>query len=188
MLRAARQLAGEDADAARIRAATPLALLSVAGELAKTLGIIPGWTRRSVMRVEWAWDGFLRSSDAAALDPAEQAAGNLREFVARHWDVGIRPLSGARGGAAKEASGWYDDDAVYLPPKVLLEAIGDVIKERAVGKFLSKRGLLARRDPDHYTVRHVPTLGKVRAYALKRSEFGRAQGTGPTHLRGFAYE
>ena len=52
VLRAARQLAGKDADSAKTRAATPFALLLVAGELAKDIRRDPAvgrdWIRREV--------------------------------------------------------------------------------------------------------------------------------------------
>lgn len=173
VLRAARQLAGESADSATIRAATPLAILYVAGELAKKAGVLPAWTNID-HAVTWAWESFKKSADSIALTPDEQAIGNLREYAARRWGVTIKPLNTETGVNNREAEGWYDEDAVYLPASAIHSATGNVLKERQIGVLLESRGMLARRDNDRYTVRYIPNLGFVRAYALKRDEFGRA--------------
>src|SRR5205085_7679595 len=65
---AARKLAGEEADSARIRAAMPFALLCIAGQLAKTFRLIHGEAAVKEA-VRWAWERFEKSSDALALDP-----------------------------------------------------------------------------------------------------------------------
>ena len=173
VLRAARQLAGDTADSATIRAATPLAIIYVAGELAKSFGIVPDWTHIG-HAITWAWESFKRSADSIALSPDEQAIGNLREYAARRWGVTIKPLDIEGGVNNREAEGWYDEEAVYLPASTIHAATGHVLKERQVGILLEGRNMLARRDGDRYTVRWVPSIGMVRAYALKRSEFGRA--------------
>jgi hypothetical protein len=54
---ASRHLAGDAADGATVRAATPFALLLIAGELAKGFGLIPATTAVEDA-VIWAWGRF----------------------------------------------------------------------------------------------------------------------------------
>lgn len=176
VLRTARHLAGEGADSAVIRAALPPALIDVAGELAADLEVLPEWTPVRTA-VEWAWESFRRSADAIALSPAEQAIANLREHIARRWGVSIKNLE--HEGGVRELEGWFDDDAVYLPASAIHQATGCILKERQIGHLLDSRDMLARREPEHFTVRYIPRIGKVRSYALRRSEFGRQEAPRP---------
>jgi hypothetical protein len=66
-------LIAQEAVGTRIRAATPFALLLVAGELAKALDIIPAAAdiRKAVL---WAWERYLGSSEAVALEPRRAGA------------------------------------------------------------------------------------------------------------------
>jgi hypothetical protein len=101
ILKAARLLAGGDtADSATIRAATPLALLWIAGELAKNFGLLPD-TADIKGVVQWGWDRFKTSTDAAALDPESQTIANLRGWIAERWDVTIKSTEPDRAAAAR---------------------------------------------------------------------------------------
>jgi hypothetical protein len=175
VLKAARKLAGgETADSALIRAAVPLALLAIAGEIAKAFGIIP----TSVLvngTVEWAWSRFVQSSDAAALDPETQAIDRLKTWVAERWGVTIKDVRAEDGVNNREALAWYDEKTVYLPKERLREATGSTLKEAQIGAALVLRDLLsAKPEEDRFTVKWVPRIGRVVAYALKREEFGRS--------------
>jgi hypothetical protein len=175
--RAARLLAKGDVGT-RIRAATPFAVLLVAGELAKALGVIPA-TAEVRVAVLWGWDRFLESSEAVALDPVEQAISNLRTWIAERWDVTAKSVDAAwddfdgRRLNNRETLAWYDAEAVYIPTKRLREAAGDALTEREIAQALDQRGLLARRhDARRIAVLRVPNVGRVDAYALRRDEFG----------------
>ena len=170
---AARKLAGQDSDSARIRAAMPFALLLVAGELAKAFGLLP--EEASVAdAVQWAWERFKRSSDALALDPEEQAVANLRRFVAERWGATIQSLAQDIN-PNREAVGWFDNDAVYIPKDRIFEATGKVLKESNIGPTLHRRGLLAKKpERDRYTVSWIPRVRQIKCYALRRDEFGRS--------------
>ncbi|MGI3900537.1 MAG: DUF927 domain-containing protein [Janthinobacterium lividum] len=171
----ARTLAGPGADAAQIRAAMPLAILSTAGRLAQMFGILPSGPEIA-NAVHWAWHKGQGADDATALDPAAQALTNIRQWVAERWNVSIHWLN-AEGRPSREASGWWDDEAVYLPPNRLFEAAGGAIKEELIVKNLSDAGMIAKtKDPKHLYVSYVPKVGPVKAYALSRAEFGRSGG------------
>jgi hypothetical protein len=164
----------------RIRAATPFALLLVAGELAKALDIIPA-TADVGKAVLWAWERYLGSSEAVALDPAEQVLSHLRTWIAERWDVTVKSVDAAwddpdgRRVNNRETVAWYDADAVYIPTTRLREAAGNVLTEREIAQALDKRSLLARRnDSRRIALRRVPNVGRVDAYALRRDQFGRA--------------
>lgn len=175
VLEAARELAGDGADSATIRAALPLAILGLAGHLAKSYGILPSEFDVSDA-VQWAWQRFSTSSDSQALRPEDQAITLLQEYVAHGWGVTIKPLDAQHGVNNRDSQGWYDEEAIYLLPSSLRTAIGSTLKERQVGAVLKRQQFLARHDRDHYTIRYLAGLGKVRLYALKRSEFGRICG------------
>ena len=173
VLAAGREIAGTNADSALARAATPFALLAIAGDLAMALGIIPQEARVHEA-VLWAWDRFRHSSDSRALDPEAQAVENLRRYIAERWDVTIRPTGPMTGN--REVLGWYDEIAVYIPKERMREATGGVLPEPHIGAMLSSRGLLAKRSgPDRFTVSWVPKVSRITAYALTRSEFGRSE-------------
>ena len=186
VLATAAKLAGEGTDSARIRAATPLAILHVAGSLAQRFGLLPANTQIGGA-IKWAWGKFVSSSDALSLDPAEQAIRSIRGWVAERWDVTIKHVDAALDSDDKamrlnnrEALGWYDANAVYIPVARVRDAAGKTIKEQQIGKILEQRGLLERRhDAQRAALRTVPRIGKIDCYALKRSEFGRSDSHSP---------
>ncbi len=171
----ARRLAGQSADAARIRAALPLAILAMAGGMAQTYGLLPqGEMLKDAVR--WAWTGFQESSDAVALDPAEQAIGNIRTWIAERWRTSLHNLH-AEERPMRDAVGWFDDDAVYLTPERLVEAAGGTLKEGMISRALNTAGMLAKRKSDeNLAIFWVPKLQKMKAYALSRAHFGRETG------------
>jgi hypothetical protein len=181
--RAAQSIVEPGADSARLRAALPFGILLIAGELAKALGILPASTPVGEA-VRWAWLRFTGSSDAVALNPAEQVIGNLRQWIAERWGSSIREVETVTG--VRDAVAWYDADTVYLPTKRIREAAGEVLKEQHIVRILSERGLLARRhDAKRIALRTVPSVGKVDVYALRRDELGRHEtnDAGVPHLR-----
>jgi hypothetical protein len=168
-------LIADSTDGAMVRAAVPFALLLVAGEMAVRFGVLPAETRVKEA-VQWAWERFKRSSDAAALDPVAQTIANLQRWIAERWDVTIKRLPIDSGINNREAVAWYDEHAVYIPKARIREAAGNAVKESQIGKILDEQGLLAvKPEPDRCYVRTVPKLGKVVAYALSRKEFGRSE-------------
>jgi len=173
ILKATRALAGGDMDSATVRAAMPLALLMIAGELAKNFGLIPAATAVKEA-VRWAWDRFRQSSDAAALDPEAQTVARLRTWIAERWGVTIISVDAENGINNREAVAWFDDVAIYVPKGTLREAAGSSVRESEVASILARRGLIAKRtEADRLYLRFVPKVGRVEAYALSRSHFGR---------------
>jgi hypothetical protein len=160
-----------------VRAAIPLALLMIAGELTRNFGLIPGETpvRDAVC---WAWDRFRASSDAAALDPETQIVACLRAWIAERWGVTIKPVDAENGINNRETVAWYDDVAIYIPKGTLRTAAGSSVRESEVASILVRRGLIAKRtEADRNYVRFIPKVGRVEAYALSRSQFGRCNDT-----------
>lgn len=185
ILDAARTLAGDGADSARQRAALPFALLQLAGEWAIEFGLLPAQCRIG-QAVEWAWDKYLESPDATALNPQEQTVHLLREFIARNWNSSIKPVDADSGYNSREADGWYDDETVYLPQAGFRKAIGGQLKEREAAKIVKEAGLLTRHDAEHCTIRNIPKI-RTRGYALSRKQFGREPVLAHTTEPRFAY-
>ena len=178
VLKAARVLAGgDDTDSAMVRAASPLALLMIAGQLAKNFGLIPPGTAVQDA-VKWGWDRFRQSSDATALDPEVQVIGSIRGWIAERWDVTVKSVDADSGVNNRETIAWYDESIVYIPKTRLREAAGASLRESQVASILERRGMLAKRtEADRLYVRFIPKVGRVISYALRRSEFGRSERT-----------
>ena len=180
VLKAAAAIAGDSvadnvaADSAKIRAATPLAILMAAGELAKSFDLIPSETDVRGA-VQWAWRRFSQSSDAAALDPEAQVIDSIRGWIAERWGVTVKNVDVDGGINNRETLAWYDETIIYIPRDRIREAAGNNLKESEIGAILHRRGLLAvKPEPDRNTTRWVPKVGKVTAYALPRSQLGRS--------------
>jgi Domain of unknown function (DUF927)/Toprim domain len=174
ILAMAGKLAGANADGAKIRAAIPFAVLSIAGALAQEFGLLSP-EANVADAVKWAWDRFCQSSDALALDPEEQAIANIRQYNNERWGVTIKPAGLEGSMNNREAVGWCDENTVYLPTRRLAEAAGNVLGERQIASLLARRDLLSRRtDKKRIAIRNIPKVRRVDCYALKRSEFGRS--------------
>jgi hypothetical protein len=171
---AALEIAGESADSTEVRAATPFALLLVAGKLATGFEIIPEEATVEDA-VVWAWERFQQSSDSRALDPEAQVIANLRRWILERWDVLLKSTTANDGVNNRETIAWYDETAIFIPKERIREATGNIVKESHIGAMLDRRGLLAQRtEADRFCVRWVPQVGKVTCYALRRLAFGRS--------------
>jgi hypothetical protein len=177
VLTMARKLAGAQADGAKIRAALPFAVISMAGTLAQEFGIIPAEADIATA-VKWGWEQFCSSSDAVVLDPEQQSIANLQRYVQERWDATIKFIGYTGGTNNRDAVGWYDDNSVYLPAQRLAEAAGCTLPENKIASLLERRGYLSRRQAhNRIAIRYVPKIGRVDCYALKRSVFGRSCAT-----------
>jgi putative DNA primase/helicase len=177
VLTATRRIAGDGADSATVRAATPFALLLIGGELAKNFCLIPPTTAVGEAII-WAWKCFRQSPDATALDPEVQVIGTVRGWIAERWNVTIKNVDAESGINNREAVAWYDESAIYVPKTRLREAAGNGLRESQVASILGRRGMLAKRtEADRLYVRFIPKVGRVMSYALRRSEFGRSDKT-----------
>jgi hypothetical protein len=157
---------------ARARSALPFALITLSGELARRLDVLPP-VANIKPAVKWAWATFVASLGATALDPEKMAENNLRRYIAEHRDVTIKRIKPGRFESQnnRDAVGWYDDHAVYMPVDRIADAAGGVLSERAIGQMLQRRDLLAEQKKGRLTVRYVPKIGYVPSYALKLTEF-----------------
>jgi hypothetical protein len=179
ILTEARRLAGDRTDSARLRAAVCLALPLVAGRLAQQFGLLP-LSIDIDAPVQWAWTRFQKSSDAEALAPGDQVVSMLRAWIAERWDVTVKAIDDMgydRKLNNREAVAWYDADTIYIPSHRLREAAGGTLKAAQITKILIDRDMIARRHNDkRASVRFVPGIGRIDAYALKRSHLGRSGG------------
>ncbi|WP_336490128.1 DUF927 domain-containing protein [Methylobacterium nigriterrae] len=169
-------LAGTDAGSAMKRAAEPFAILMVAGEMAREFGLLPRETNIGGA-IRWAWRRFQKSSDAVALDPKAQVVASIRAWIAERWGSSIHPTVSDEASRVpfRDAVGWYDGKAVYIPAHRIMEASGNVLKETEVARALNEMGfIVAQKDREHLSVGYIPGIRqKLKAYALCRTEFGR---------------
>ena len=170
VLDAADAIAGEQADGARRRAALPFALIGVCGTLARQFGVLPK-TADIDAAVAWGWEKFTRSVEAQALNPEGLAMANLRRWIAQHWGVAIKKTDEPYK-SSRDALGWYDRDAIYIPVGRVSEAIDGALSIAAFARLLGRAELLwDRTDDRRAAIRRVPDVGKVDVYALKRAAF-----------------
>ena len=179
-------LVGLKADSATTRAALPLAIIMAAGHMAQEFGLLPVGSAVNDA-VLWAWRMFRGSNDALALDPTEQAIANIGTWVARRWNGSVVSID-SDDRAPPVVDGWYDADAVYLPPDKLVEAAGGTLKEALIARALKSAGLIAKaKDREHLYVKHIRKIGHVKAYALSRKTFGRGADEGPLQAQAQAW-
>jgi hypothetical protein len=170
VLDAADKIAGEDADGARRRAAMPFALIGICGTLAREFGVLPK-TADIDGAVTWGWEKFTRSVEALTLNPEGLAMTNLKRWVAQHWDVAIKKTE-VPYLSSRDAFGWYDDNAIYIPIARISEAVDGAMSVPAFARLLIRGGLLwTRTDNRRASIRRVPAVGKVDVYALKKGAF-----------------
>ena len=178
--RTAVELANDAVRGSQTRSAEPFAQILVAGELAQELWILPQ-SLNIAAAVKWAWGEYAESAGAEALKPEDKAEANLRRWVAERFPVAIKNLRDRHAPEwrnNRDTAAWYDanDNAVYLPSDRIVEAAGSVVNERAVARMLRDRNLLARTRKRRLYVEYVPTIGYLKAYALRFDQFAQAPG------------
>lgn len=165
-------LAGEGADSAVRRAALPFAILMTAGRMARKFGVLPD-NIDVEGAVHWAWKAFSTSTDAIALDPAEQAINSLKLWVAQNWNHAINPIDTPLGEkeVTRKTLAWYDDSIIYIPADEIVEAAGGSLKETEIGRALSEKNIIAKRkSPECFYHNFIPKRGRIKNYALRRYE------------------
>ena len=117
-------------------------------------------------------------ADAIALDPEAQVIGAVRGWIAERWNVTIKSVDVEAASTTARRSPGTTSTAIYVPKTRLREAAGNTLRESQVAAIIDRHGLLAKRtEADRLYVRFVPKIGRVAAYALRRSEFGRSDQT-----------
>lgn len=171
ILQLADAFAGPDADGARQRAARPFALLQIAGTLAKEFAVLPAETDVEGA-VAWGWTKFCGSTEAESLAPDRQALDHIRRWIAERWDSSLKRI-GSSYHSGRDAVGWYDENAIYVPRAHTAEAAGHVLGEQAIVKLLVAGDCLVdRHSSKRAAVQWINGVGRVTAYALKRDKFG----------------
>jgi hypothetical protein len=174
----AASLAGEEAKSIRRRAARVLAVVSVAGKLAKEFGLLPGEMDVDAA-VAWAWRKFGESSESEALTPANSAISNISQWIAERWHVTIKPVKTEdfcnSHDNNRETVGWYSkaQRAIYINPDRLVHAAGGGLTKIRLSKLLKDNDCLARtRDEARIALSYVEGCGPGPFYALRMDRFG----------------
>jgi len=151
------------------RAALPLSLIQVAGEMAQEFGVLPKYDLAAA--IHWAWDRYLKSSDAASLDPDQNCIDALRDWIARNWEVSLKNLELPSSGF-RQADGWFNYDCVYILADQIVDAVGIGLKRAEIARILDRNGILTLTDSDRKTYRRVPGMPGVTVFALDRAQMG----------------
>ena len=165
----AKKLIGHDSDGTLERAATPLALIQMAGEMAQEYGVLPQYDLAAA--VQWAWRRYLTSADAASLDPDENCIDALRTWIARNWEVSLKDLF-ANYPAHRQADGWFDKECIYILADNIVDAVDIGLKRMEIARILERNGLLKHTDGDRKTYRRMPGMPGVTVFALDRTKMG----------------
>ena len=130
---AAKNLAGDNGDGSLERAAMPLAMIQVAGELAQEYEILPQYDLAA--SIQWAWSSYLASADAASLDLTQNCIDALENYLASNWNVTIKDLRGEER-SSREAVGWYDDNCIYIRATEIVAAVDIGLKRAEIARIL----------------------------------------------------
>lgn len=172
------EIAGVNAKPALKRAAIPIAILEVTGELAQEFELLP--KKLDVKAAtRWAWASFLGSDEAVSLDPEQKVLDALHFFISTNW--GSRILSVNETGInCKEVYGVHDGiECVYIFLPAFEKAIESAgVKPRDATRMLRKAGYITKtHDKNRDYVIGIPGWNrKDKAYALNFEVFGRRSG------------
>ncbi len=155
-----------------IRAALPFAVLSCAGETAKTVGILPD-NLDIASAVQWGWQQY-RANNETGIDRQANAVSVVNAWLASHWNVSVVSVDEQAPKRAVEA--WYDNDFIFISSDKLKEVIPQTI---TVSDFLKtiKSGDMIKPFSDN-RLAHKRARGKETGtcYWLKRTHFGPTAG------------
>ncbi|UWR04358.1 bifunctional DNA primase/polymerase [Ruegeria conchae] len=111
--KAAKLLAGENANPAQSRAAKVFALVRVAGKLACRAGLLPD-ANKVTAAVQRAWDTFKASDEGRATEGETSLLDGFKSWLARNMGSKVIPASEWEDGNRSEVVGWYTDDIIIL--------------------------------------------------------------------------
>jgi hypothetical protein len=101
----ARTLVGGQSDSSVERAALPLAVLRVAGHLAREFSLLPPETNIDGA-IEWAWKNFRGSAECQSLDTDSMVVQNIQSWLLKHWGSSIHNIYD--DSSVREILGWFD--------------------------------------------------------------------------------
>ncbi|WP_425080061.1 DUF927 domain-containing protein [Ruegeria denitrificans] len=111
--KAAKSLAGENANPAQARAAKVFALVRVAGKLACRAGLLPD-AEKITTAVQMAWDTFKVSDEGRATEGETSLLDGFKSWLVRNMGSKVIPASEWEDGNHAGVVGWYTDDILIL--------------------------------------------------------------------------
>ncbi|WP_282118536.1 DUF927 domain-containing protein [Ruegeria atlantica] len=111
--KAAKTLAGDDANPAQSRAAKVFALVRVAGKLAHRAGLLPD-ADKVTAAVRTAWDTFKTSDEGKATEGESSLLDGFKSWLALNMGSKIILASEWADGNRAGVVGWYTDDMIIL--------------------------------------------------------------------------
>lgn len=162
------EIGAEYADAALRRAARPLALLLVAGRLAKDAGLIDIDDDQLVMTTQWALDAFLSSDSGQVLNQTDTVRDSLiRAFQLEGRFDALAPEDYER--VNPQRCGFHDADFLYIEESRLVEVTGDATTRDNALRALKAAGLLEQDANGTYLFRYLKGRGKLKHYRVKKA-------------------
>jgi putative DNA primase/helicase len=130
------------------RAASALALVGMAGELARDYGLVP-WPEGEALEAAALAFGLWRDGRDTGRPEDGQILDAVRDFLLRHGDARFSSLDADGGAMVRDRAGWWreaDAGRVYmLTPGAMREAIGGHDLPRALDA-LDRAGWIVDRD------------------------------------------
>jgi hypothetical protein len=122
----------------------------------------------AVCATDWCGDYRKPSQTFSGSAQAREIAATLRTWILDRWGRTILPA--APGEITDGTDGWFDEHVVYLRRDRLCDALGGRMIEREGGLLLARGRFLGKAEADGRNyVRYVPDVGRISAYALRRS-------------------
>lgn len=155
----------DDADSSSTveRARRVFAILLVTLRLMKMGEIINATDEQIMHAVVWGWQSFLDTSEATALDPANQSTNALLRWL-RCNPQQVRPIGDKY--SYREVLAWYDETTVYIPADNFAKIPPLTTTPKAVLDELKERKMLRPASDKNLRHTYIPRHGPESHYRL----------------------
>jgi uncharacterized protein (DUF927 family) len=172
----------DGADGQMRSAAARIALIGLAGELARTYGVVP-WAEGDAMRAaDWCFRSWLIARGGAGAAEDKQALSMVRVFIALHGsarferlneDPNVTPLDQRVVNRAGYVRAIGDEQAFLILAPLWRDEVCNGIDAGQAARTLHEAGFLEPGSDGRLTQRvRIPGRGQVRVYVIRGSILG----------------
>jgi uncharacterized protein (DUF927 family) len=151
--------APKDADPQVQRVCDTFALIAVAGELARDLGVVP-WTRGEVREAaRRCFNDWFDSREGKEAGEVQAAIAQVRLFMQQHGNSRFEPLNSPRDRPVINRAGWRREDGAgeewLIPPETWKAEVAIGHEPKLVARVLAERGMLKRANDGFQRVEKI---------------------------------
>jgi uncharacterized protein (DUF927 family) len=161
--------APKDADPQVLRVCDTFALVAVAGELARDLGVVPwlqGEAREAARR---CFNDWFDSREGKEAGEVQAAIAQVRLFMQQHGNSRFERLNGAPDRPVINRAGWRSEDGAgeewLIPPETWKAEVAIGHEPKLVARILEERGMLKRANDGFQRVEKIQGRSQ-RVYVL----------------------